>query len=333
MRKSTLIVLIVLILGATVSFGFLIYQEQNNVSKLVVNQQIEHKKAYPEDLKGAVYLTLKEKEKKSSKEDKSSYGLYKFDFQEGKLVEEYFVENCKILGGEFDLVEERMLISQKCNQEDRAQIYAIDQEKKLTKITNSNSRTKKEASWSDDSKKVVFMATSDRNQTFNINSWNIVVSDLNGNEEIIANGAHPFFSPDGKKVLFLKDNGINLVNIETKEITNIFNFKADVTFQLDLSIFKDRLVISDPVNKNIKIFKINSWKNFNLEEIQEIKTLNSAISWPKFSPYDDKYLIYEEFFNDGIIELVVYDLENLKRYTIKDLSFYEHGFMWINDWK
>jgi len=332
-RKDVFIVLVILMLGGLVFFGFLIYQEKNIVNQQIKNPIVKQEKTYPKDLKGIAYLTLKEKEGISLREDKNSYGLYKFDFKEGKLVEEYLVENCQILGGEFDLTAEKMLISQDCNQENQDQVYAIDREKKLTKITNSASSFKKEATWSDDGKKIVFMSTSEENPTLNINSWDIVVSGLKGNEEKITTGAHPFFSPDGKKVLFLKNNGINLVDIETKEEESYYQFNADVTFQLDLSPLKDRLVISDPENKNIKIFKINSWENFSLEKIQEIKTPNSEISWPKFSPYDNKYLIYEELFNDGVIELAVYDLENLKRYTASDLSFYEHGYMWINNWR
>lgn len=313
-------------------FWYLIYQDKKNKNQPFLQKPINQKeisqiekKEYPDDLTGRVFLTLKEKEENRTK---NVYGVFIFDFDSNYFGESFFDERQPVLGGEIDLKKERMLISMSFPE----QIYAADQNREVTKITSSQDKFKKEAVWSNDGEKIAFMSSS-QEALFDINAWDIVVSDLEGNEEKIAKGAHPFFSLDGKKILFLKENGINLIDIETKEEKLILGFNASTTFQLDLSLDKDRLVVSDPENKNIKVFKINSWENLSLEEIAKIETPNVAVSWPKFSPYDNKYLIYEEAIDSEKTELVAYDLENSKRYTVLNLSAYEHSYMWINDWR
>jgi hypothetical protein len=339
-RKNILVILIILMLGVLSVFLFLIYQEKqiNNKKDKTIKISEEQKttKNYPEDLKGKVYLTLKEKDNLSLKKNKNNLGVYIFDFEKNNFEEKYLFENCQILGGEINYKSE-MLVTGRCGGDLNDQVYTINRNKELSKITNTAGRFKKEAVWSDNAQKISFMSSLKglvEKPTFDINSWEVVVSDLKGRAEKISNGVHPFFSPDGKKILFLKEDGLNLVDIKTKEEQNVFNFEADVTFHMDLSLDKSRLVISDPLKKNIIIYKIKSWKNFQLEEFYKIDTPNSYISWPKFSPYENHYyLVYEEFFDNGKIDLVVYDLKNSKKHSSTDLSFYEHGSMWINDWR
>ncbi len=336
-KNKILIFLTVLMFTISGFFFYLIYQNSKIKTEKTYKKEGEAKEYnYPADLKGKIYLTLKEKEAFNLRENKNNYGIYTFDLETGYFGEKYLLQDCPILGGELDSEGNKMLISGRCNDDLNEQIYTIHGDKELQKITNTAGKFKKEAVWSNDNQKIAFMSSLDGLEeipTFDINSWDIKVSDLEGRTEKISNGVHPFFSPDGEKILFLKENGLNLVDVKTKVEKNVFNFDADVTFHLDLSLNRDRLVISDPLNRNIVIFKINSWDNFQLEEIYKIKTPETYISWPKFSPYDNQYLVYEEWFPSGLIDLVVYDLNKSKRHIAEDLSFYEHGFMWINDWR
>lgn len=332
-KNKIVLTLSLVLLGSFFLLIYLIYQNQTtNLQKQKTTEtqtetiiETTQKTTYPTDLKGTVYLSLKEKEESRTKDIQ---GIFSFDLAKKEFKEEHFVEEQPILGGEMDPKGEKMLVTMSFP----GQIQIMDKNKNIEKVTVSES-FKKEAVWSSDGSKIAFMSEKENSTAFDINSWNIVVSDLNGNEEKISTGAHPFFSPNGEKILFLKENGLNLIDIKTKEEENVLNFEADPTFQLDLSLDKDRLVFSDSLDGTINIFKINSWDNFKLEKTQEIEIPYSSISWPKFSPYDNKYLIYEEFFEDGTIKIAAFDIENSQRYPILDLTAYEHNHMWINDWR
>lgn len=328
-KNKILVALILLMVGVFFVLAYLIYKAEQNPTSTSV-PSTKDVKNYPEDLKGKVYLTLKEKEES---EGVNTRRIFSFDFEKDNFKRESFYDKIPTLGGEIDRQGDKMLISMFFPQ----QIYIANKNRQVAQITNSPNKFKKEAVWSTDNQKIAFMSSKEVSgefPAFDINSWDIVVSDLDGNENKISTGVHPFFSPDDKKILFLKENGLNLIDLETRKEKNVLNFEADPAFQLDLSFEKNRLVVSNPLKKTITVYEIASWDDFQLEKFHEIENPQAFnISWPKLSPYDGKYLIYEELSEDGTIQLVAYDIKNSKKHFILDLSSYEHGFMWINDWR
>jgi len=341
-RRNVLIALIIVMLGVLVFFGFLIYSEKNkNLNNPISKKsneilQTESKKDYPADLQGEIFMTLRKKGIDGNE-------IFSFDFKDGLLKKVYTPTHpCTLLGGEINAEGTKMVTSSNCRGEDSKvfQIYSSNINKESVAITKSITDLKKEAVWSPDSKKVAFMVASPEERDnpdpgFDISTWNIFTSDLEGNEQFVGNGVHPFFSPDGKKILALREEGLYLFDLETGkgERIHIFNTIVSASTQLDVSDQKDRLAVSNSIDRTITIFKIKAWDTFAMEEIQTIEAKNSYVSWPKFAPNNQKYLITEELFDDQSVKLVAYNLETNKKHLITDLSAYEHSALWINDWK
>lgn len=327
-KNNLVVILIFLLLIIAGFFGYLIFKDKTAFKKIFIKSEKKLEKNYPEDLKGKVYLTMKES-------TTNRYGLFYYDFDSQTLIKEKIVDGCLILGGEINYAGTDMVISDNCNEKKENQIFIFNKSGQNKQITKSSKTFKKEAVWADDGTKIVFMAMVS-NLENKIENWQIVTSDLEGNEKIVTKEAvHPFFSPDGKKILALKKEGLFLFDTENQTEKNVHTFKteAPISLQLDLSIKKDLLVVSNPIDRDIIIFRINSWDDFQMEEINKIETKNTYVSWPKFDPNSDKYIITEEIDDNGNIELISYNLETKERYFIEDLSFYLHNALWINDWR
>ena len=340
-RKKTLIILSLIFFIVAVTFlilGFKAQQRPVSFAPSIDNQnQIQKivKKTYPADLKGKIYLSLLNK-------DTQNRGIYYLDLALGELKEVHVSQNCIVVGGGMDSTGSKMAVSSNCETENSTvfQIYASDINKNSTAITKSLTDFKKEAVWSPDNKRIAFSVASpeaknDPDPALNIHTWDIFTSDLEGNEQFVANAVHPFFSPDGKKILALRKQGLFLFNVETGEGELVYTFETDMqaSMHLGLSDQKDQLAVSDPYDRSITIFKIKSWDTFEMEETQRIETENSYASWPKFAPDGQKYLITQDVFDDQSVKIVAYNLETKERHFVFDLSEYIDANMWINDWK
>ena len=165
--------------------------------------------------------------------------------------------------------------------------------------------------------------------------WGIFTSDLLGQEKFIAKAVHPFFSPDGKSILALRREGLFLFNIESGKGKRVHDFghEIPIRMQMDLSENGKRLVVSDPVNRDIKIYNVVSWDKFKMEETKRITTPASFVLWPKLHPINKKYIITEEIYEDNRVHLNAYDIENDQKHQILDLSELVIDSFWINDWK
>jgi len=338
--NKVLIGLIVIMASVLIVFLVLIFKEKTKQpitpnQQQVSNpnqQQVSKEKKYPSDLQGKVYLSLKNKKT-------GIVGVYFFDLDKNSLEEVESSSECTIIGGE--VKNDKMLVSSNCDSEnpDVYQIYSDNIKNGGVPITNTPSKFKKEAVWSNDGSKIAFMTNLDNENfstDFSTKEWMIVVSDLSGNEKLSFNGVlHPFFSPDNNITLASMNHGLVLFDIEKNMVKSIFDFgdKVSAATQIDLSDKKDLLAISNSITNEITIFKINSWDVFEMEEIAKIPVTNAYASWPKFAPNDDNYLIVEELLDNGDIELIAYDLKTKKRHLIFNLNDYEHGELWINDWK
>ncbi|MCK5080851.1 MAG: PD40 domain-containing protein [Candidatus Moranbacteria bacterium] len=335
-RKQVLIILALVLFGVAVIFAILNFKARQQLTPVLTKAPKIEREDYPADLQGKVYMTLRDKMTQR-------HGIYYLDLTLGTLEKIHAPNNCVIIGGELSPDGSEMAVSSNCGGEDAtvSQIYSSNIKKESKQITGSRTSFKKEAVWSPDSKKIAFMVNSHLQENnnfkpgFDINTWNVFTSDLEGNEQFVSGATHPFFSPDGKKILALRKEGLFLFNLETGRGERVLSFDTGVsiTFHLDLSDQKDRLVISNSIDRNITIFKINSWDTFKMEEIQKIETKNSYVSWPKFAPDNKKYLITEELFDDQSIKLAVYNLVTKEKHFIVDLSAYEHSALWVNDWR
>lgn len=335
-RKNFLLGLSLVLLVVAVIFAVLSF-ELNKSGK----SKSDIVKEYPSEIGGTVFLTLKEKGKASE--------VVVFDLSKKSFVTKFSNENCASLGGGVSLDGDKMAGSSNCGGDyaDDYQLYWGNTKGETNPITKSDTGVKKEAVWSPDEKQVAFMSTYSEAPTesskeeaekvsfSDINRWGIFVSDLLGEEEFIANAVHPFFSPDSKSVLALKREGLFLFNIESGQGKKVHDFGVEVpiSMQMDLSDDGKRLVISDPIKRDITIYDVTSWDDFEMTEKKKIETRDSYVSWPKLHPTNEKYLITEEIYENGEIHLDAYNLENDQKHQILDLSKYDHSRLWVNDWK
>jgi hypothetical protein len=334
-RKNALIFLITMLLfGLVLVFSFLVHKNENkNLEKSADLEISSLDKTYPENLTGKVYLTLMEK-------TNQKVGVYAFDLDKNKLEAVNVPKgNCHLLGGEVSVEENRMLVTSDCNNsEDKIhQLRWLDLKSKTigAQITKKETHYKREGSRLLNGEGVVFMAYEEEGEEVNLvaNDWNIYKVDSNGKESFITNAIHPFVSPDGKKFLALRTRGLYLFDVGTGEgqLVSDLNFGVSMTTQMDLSDDGKLLAISNSGESEIIIFNIDNWEDFSL--VEKSRITEASISWPKFSMKNKGYLVAEEALLGGEINLVVYNLETKEKYSIADLTDYEHNYMWVNDWK
>lgn len=331
-RKNFLLGISLVLLVVAVIFAVLSFELKQGGKNDII-------KKYPKDIDGTVFLTLREEGKPA--------GVVVFDLDKKAFVKKFLVDGCYSLGGGVNSDGDKMVGSSNCDGDypDDYQIYWGNTKGEISMITKSKTGVKKEAVWSPDEKTVAFMSTysSEPEQNgnkeelslSNVDRWGIFISDLLGEEKFVASAIHPFFSPDGKSILALRKEGLFLFDIDSGKGKKVHDFKIEVPvgMQMDLSEDGKRLVVSDPINRDIKLYNIESWDNFKMKETKRITTPASYVSWPKFHPINKKYIITEELYDNEEIHLSAYDLENDQKHQVLDLSGYKHDSLWINDWK
>jgi len=204
--------------------------------------------------------------------------------------------------------------------------------------------------WSPDEKHIAFSAQRldafqyDLISILDPNSWDVFISDLDGNVEHAYSGSYSFWSPDGNKLLYLQGDGLYLYNIGDKsseKVEHIGGLGASTGMKLDVS--RDGTLLAwgrsgARPNRNLRLFKIFSWEPFLMEEIWKLDTSNTLAMWPVFSP-DNRYLVTEEAeFNENTetvsnLRLMIYDLETHDSMELMSLEDYNFDVSYITDWR
>ena len=333
-RNNVLIVLIVLLLGVITIFGVLIYQGKNMI---VSNPTIKQAKTYPKDLTGKIYLTLKEK-------NSDKQGVYYFDLDKSELKELNINTGCETVGGELNPFGDRILISSNCEQENlkNYQLYHsnLDNSNLRFIISGISRKNKKEMTWSSDGKTIAFMdfvGLEDDKEETKLKNWSIFTSDLSGNEKFVINAAaYPFYVGD-KKLLVMKKGGLSIVNTEISSGEVIYPFQETHTlmdYNYDVSNNKKLIAVTNNLyeDKKIEIIKVNSWDSFDYKKVAEISTSKLSSFSPKFNSQNNRYVAVKQIRTDKkSLELVVYDTETKKKYSIFNLDKYES--VEIGDWR
>jgi Tol biopolymer transport system component len=171
-------------------------------------------------------------------------------------------------------------------------------------------------------------------------NWSSFITDLQGNVTRIADGVNPLFSPDGKKVLILQNDGLHLFDLSLPKnpqhwgsVVKTVGGRASMQMKISLSADKKMLAWSSENSKSVVVSKINSWDNFSFSPLLIIKT---RAFYSVFSP-DGKYLILNEWRNgiDGkeYPVLMVYDLASGKSRKIITLENFDKSHLWLGAWK
>ena len=169
----------------------------------------------------------------------------------------------------------------------------------------------------------------------------IYIVGTDGKEKFVANGVNPMFSPDGKSLLVLKNDGLHLVDLKTGKdrvviplLKETKSVGAMVSMKLFLSRGGELLAWTNMERKQVYIIKISSWEPFQYYFVKTM--LDVAAFWPVFSP-DAKYLALQEVDWAAPVpknsRLAIYDLKNFQKQTTYDLNSYKQTATWITDWQ
>lgn len=297
-------------------------------------------KSTPEaSLNGSLILTLR------SRAENATTSIYFYDLKNKKFTflndKNSLNVNAHGLPGGEAVVSSNFFAAFGTPDENVFQLYQIDMKNNFMKkrITGSRTFLKRHPELSPDGQKVAFMAKQelDNNATStNIDDWSVYVTSLNGNEKLLGRGAYPQWSPDSKKLLFLRSDGLYLYDLEKETSANVWGMadgRAVLRMGIDVSRDGSRLVWSAPNNHQVILAKIVSWEPFNLNKQ---KTINDVFAfWPVFSPKGE-YLAVIAGDEDGISVakpwVAIYNTETLESQKVLDLNYFSVNAMTLTDW-
>lgn len=294
-------------------------------------------------LSGTLHLTLQKTP------DKQNYltGLYTYSLERNNL--DIFLNDGMHINttadvsrdGEDIVFAEVSLQSIADGQPPSAQVTTLDltTRERNTVTSSQEPAIKQLPQWSPDKSQIVFMAkASDVTREGAITPagvWGVYVTDMQGNERLVASGTHPHWLPDGERIVALDTDGVYVHNLERGESTRVIPIQNGLAYsnmKMDLSDDGSLLAISNVQRGEITIFRMHSWEEPEYELITEYET---HAFWPTFSP-DGTYLAVQEvdLLEGELINprLVVYHIESGKKEVLRYLNEYVQTSMFISDW-
>ena len=171
-------------------------------------------------------------------------------------------------------------------------------------------------------------------------SWSTYLTDIKGNAIRVADGVNPIFSPDGKKLLVLQNDGLHAfdINVWTEPkhlglVSKTVGGGASAMMKIGVSADKKMIAWPSISKNNVVVSKINSWDNFSISPLLVIKT---KAYWSVFSP-DGRYLAMVEWRKDDTGNeypiIMGYDLSNGKSEKIVTLISDNKSYLWLGAWK
>ena len=153
-----------------------------------------------------------------------------------------------------------------------------------------------------------------------------------------ARGLNPVFSPDGKKLLILKNDGLHLYDVrnylEPKHVGLVVKTtggRASLTMKINVSPDYKMLSWSSPGRGVVDIARIPSWETFSLIPL---RTIDRKAYWAVFSP-DSRYIALEEIREKEGVEypvIFVHDIESGSYRRILNMTKYSKNYLWFNAW-
>ncbi len=286
---------------------------------------------------GKIYLTLK------PIDGDLPQSLYSFDIETKKLEKLFadheqggFITMNKFLPWEWD--DEDIMAFVSLDEKGRSQIFVSEVGRdEIVMVTEGGAVTKANPEWSPHDEKIAF-STQEPSESLSSEDWSVYVTDLmSGEETFISKGTYPKWSPDGKKLLIMKDDGLYLYDVKNnklnKKVWEVVDGETYIGMKLGLSPDGNMLAWSNANSGRVVLFKISSWNPFTMSVHKQFET---HAFWPVFSQ-DNRFLVVQEIdwteSDETNPRLVIYDLATDKRETVLDLSDYEQEAMFVTDWR
>lgn len=216
--------------------------------------------------------------------------------------------------------------------------------KNINQITYARGPYKREPVFSRDGNYLAYVAENASSSLLKLNyeipnNWSVYITDMGGNVSFISNGLRPVFSPDGKKLLVMRSDGLHLFNIENLKAPKDLGIVAKAIGEWNTKAMKvivsqdgSMLAWASPHKGNLVVYKINSWDKFSLFPLMQI---SARAYWPVFSP-DGKYLAVDEVRKNitgkDYSVIFVYDLQSGESKKAVNLDGYDYAYLWFGAW-
>lgn len=142
--------------------------------------------------------------------------------------------------------------------------------------------------WSPDSGMIAYEAyTGGAEGAFaNPNDWSVYIIGEEGEEERVAAGMSPQWSPDGTKLLYAWNDGIYAYDLSTEESVRVFEFLEFASWgstRFDLSADGTVLALT-PEAKRLERYEVTSWEPFTVQLAATANRQNVRHWYPQLSP-------------------------------------------------
>ena len=256
--------------------------------------------------------------------------------------------------------------------ENAFQIYGMTTDKQaFFQMTEDANQFKREPVWSSDDMHVAYsVQTASAASASSLqlpNSWLVFITNLAKEAKLAGLGANPFFSPDGKVLYALQNDGIHGVSVaslypaptksKTATATQSATFgpllvptiagtvatneqqatsTAGALKNMKISVSPDgkRLAWSVPTRGFVRIFAVTSWAPLTLAPEKDLPV---TALFSTFSP-NSQYLALEQVVLDANKQfvnpkIVIYSSVDWEKVEALDLSAYTTKYLWLSAWR
>lgn len=156
----------------------------------------------------------------------------------------------------------------------------------------------------------------------------------------------PFWSPDGTRLVYLKDNGVYYYDLQNNREVLVMGVRdydpssryVDANTKIGLSPDGRYLAWTSPSGHVLYVFEIKNWEEpVESETVQIIRTENTSFYWPTFSP-DNKMVSVQAIDTDPITglrtnpRLQIYAIGSLNLVTSVPLSEFDFDRLFTDTW-
>jgi hypothetical protein len=155
--------------------------------------------------------------------------------------------------------------------------------------------------WSNESQLLAFDRkkgeTKDYKDRILIDNWEIVIVDPKTSKVVVEidQATQLQWAPDGEKALLLKDDGLYLFTLETKELEKIISIPDQGTVlstsMIDVTSDGKYLAWTTAKRGIITMYEIVTWDGIEIRELGRISEKDTEFYWPVFSPLGDYYAV------------------------------------------
>jgi Tol biopolymer transport system component len=339
-----LLPLAMIIMFVLVYVSFSPKQEEKVEQEENLESQIEETPQTTSKLEGEVYLTL-------APPGIDTPDIYRLDLASSKLepVFEEF-ENLNYMPNFSSDLEKMIFV--RAYDDDTSQILLLDEQtNEISEITSRSEFFLRNPIFSSDGEKIVYWKYENEQNPWGVGAQaeanSIYITTLDGEKEKVANGVYPFFVSDGGEIVFLKDDGLYNLNLDTGVETLMMALFLPESFivlpehdtlgwanlRINYSSEDNVLIITDSSQGQIHVFKVDSLVPFVYTDVQSIDAGNP--NWPVFHPRGGYFLIKESQTRGLAYSFInFYRLDNDMVEAIHsfDLRDYDLGYIWSADW-